>query len=79
MRLAHNLGTPADWLVRAQYNRCLPEGEKLWSHTAAGAPLGEIVFTLGSRHGQKAREVRQQLWARRVEIPTGSPGPGRCP
>lgn len=75
MLRAQELGTPADWLVRAKHNRCLPEGEKLWSHTCAGEPLGEIVFTLGSRHGQKAREVRQQLWARRVEIPGGKSEP----
>jgi hypothetical protein len=68
---AQTLGTPADWLVRAKHNRCLPEGEKLWSHTCTGEPLGEIVFTMGSRHGQKAREVRQQLWARPVQIPAG--------
>lgn len=75
MLRAQTLGTPADWLVRAKHNRCLPEGEKLWSHTCAGQPLGEIVFTMGSRHGQKAREVRQQLWSRRVEIPAGKSGP----
>lgn len=65
------LGNPAGWLIRAQHNRCLPEGEKLWSHTCEGAPLGEITFMMASRQGQKAREVRQQLWARRVTIPTG--------
>jgi len=75
MRCAQTLGTPADWLVRAKHNRCLPEGEKLWSHTCAGEPLGEIVFTLGARDGQKARKVRQQLWARRVQIPAGKSGP----
>lgn len=75
MRCARELGTPADWLVRAKHNRCLPEGEKLWAHTCAGEPLGEIVFTRGSRHGQKAREVRQQLWARPVKIPAGKAGP----
>jgi hypothetical protein len=71
MQRAQALDTPADWLVRAMHNRCLPEGEKLWSHTCAGELLGEIVFTMASRHGQKAREVRQQLWARRLEIPAG--------
>lgn len=71
MCTAQALGNPADWLIRAQHDRCLPEGEKLWSHTCAGAPLGEIVFTMASRQGQKAREVRQQLWARRVEIRAG--------
>ena len=71
MQCAQNMGTPADWLVRAKHNRCLPEGQKLWSHTCAGEPLGEIVFTMPSRQGHKARPVRQQLWARRLEIPAG--------
>jgi len=72
MARAHTLGTPADWLVRAKHNRCLPEGQKLWAHTCAGEPLGEIVFTMASRHGQKARKVRQQLWARRLDLPAGN-------
>lgn len=71
MQCAQDLGTPADWRVRAPHNRCLPEGQKLWSHTCAGDPLGEIVFTRPSRQGQKARPVRQQLGARRLEIPAG--------
>ena len=71
MPCAQDVGTPADWRVRAKHNRCLPEGQKLWSHTGAGEPLGEIVFTMTSRQGQKARQVRQQLWARRVDIPAG--------
>lgn len=75
MRCAQTLGTPADWLVRAKHNRCLPEGEKLWAHTCAGEPLGEIVFTMGSRQGESAREVRQQLWSRHVKIPAGKAGP----
>lgn len=74
MLRAQTLGTPADWLVRARHNRCLPGGAKLWPHTCAGEPLGEIVFTMGSRHGQKAREVRQQLWARRVSLSAGTAG-----
>ena len=57
MLAADRLGNPADWLIRAQHDRCLPEGEKLWAHTCAGAPLGEIVFMMASRQGQKAREV----------------------
>lgn len=71
MQRAQALNTPADWLVRAKHNRCLPEGEKLWSHTGAGEPLGEIVFTMASRQGVKARQVRQQLWAKRLAIPAG--------
>jgi hypothetical protein len=69
MARAQALGTPADWLIRAQHNRCLPEGGKLWSATRAQEPLGEIEFTLGSRQGQAERTVRQRLWAHSVEIP----------
>jgi hypothetical protein len=38
MARAQQLGTPADWLVRAKHNRCLPEGDKLWAHTTEGIP-----------------------------------------
>ncbi len=57
------LGTPADWLVRAKHNRCLPDGdgEKLWAHTTAGGALGEITFTMPGRDEQKPRKVCQQL------------------
>jgi hypothetical protein len=71
MQQAQELGTPADWLVRAAHNRCLPDGEKLWQHTGAGEPVGEISFAMAARHGVKARTVRQQLWVRRVELPAG--------
>lgn len=74
MRRARELGTPADWLVRAKHNRCLPEadGNKLWDHATAGQALGEIAFTMPGREKQKARTVRQQLWARAVDIADGS-------
>lgn len=71
MLRAQELGTPADWLVRAQHNRCLPEGEKLWQHSCTGEPVGEISFAMAARHGVKARTVRQQLWARTVILPAG--------
>ena len=76
MARAQELGTPADWLVRAKHNRCLPEGdgEKLWAYTTAGEALGEITFTLPARGDQKSRKVRQQLWAREVKISTGKSG-----
>jgi len=68
---AQELGNPADWLIRASHNRCLPDGEKLWQHTTAGVSIGEIAFTMASRHGVKARAVRQQLWMERVTLPAG--------
>jgi hypothetical protein len=66
---ARDLGHPADWLIRSQHNRALPEGEKLWDQITASVSLGEIRFTQAGRPGQKAREVRQQIWAQRVELP----------
>jgi hypothetical protein len=71
MLRAQELGTPADWLVRAAHNRCLPDGDKLWQHTVADSPIGEISFAMAARSGVKARTVRQQLWVRRVELRAG--------
>ncbi|WP_197386457.1 IS4 family transposase [Ralstonia pseudosolanacearum] len=69
MQRAQELGTPADWLIRAAHDRALPEGVKLWAATTEGEAVGEIAFTMGSRHGVRAREVRQHVWLRRVELP----------
>ena len=74
MQRAKVLGTPADWLIRARHNRCLPNGEKLWERTCSGEALGQIVFTMPSRHGVKERQVRQELWASTVELHAGKPG-----
>ena len=71
MLRAQELDTPADWLIRAAHNRCLPDGDKLWQHTGAGEPVGEITFAMAARHGVKARTVRQKLWARQVDLPAG--------
>jgi hypothetical protein len=73
MARAQEMGAPADWLVRAKHNRCLPDGDgaKLWAYTTAGEAAGEITFTLPARDKQKARKVRQQLWAREVNISNG--------
>lgn len=71
MQRAAELDHPADWLVRAQHDRKLPEGGKLWARVTEGAPLGEIGFTQPARPGQPARKVRQSLWARRVTLAPG--------
>jgi len=71
MERAQQLGTPADWLIRATHDRALPEGAKLWVHTSEGPALGEIEFTMGSRQELKKRQVRQQIWLRQVELPAG--------
>jgi len=75
MAKAAQLGTPADWLIRAKHNRCLPQGGKLWAAVIAGTALGVIEFTLGARQGQAERQVRQQVWAQTVEISTGRASP----
>ena len=72
MQRAHQRGTPADWLIRSQHDRCLPEGGKLWTDVLAGPVLGEIEFAMASRHGQAARTVRQQLRARSITLPDGT-------
>lgn len=74
MARARELGHPADWLIRSRHNRALPEGGKLWASVTAGLPLGEVCFTLPARHGQKARLVRQQVWAKRVTLSDGKRG-----
>lgn len=74
MQRAHALGNPADWLIRAQHNRCLPEGGKLWERVGASESLGEIEFTQPARKGQAERTVRQQLRAQRVALPDGQGG-----
>jgi hypothetical protein len=71
---ARDLGEPLDWLLRSKHNRCLSEGEKLWSRVTDGESVGEIRFTLASRQGQRAREVAQQVWAQAVQLPDAQGG-----
>ncbi len=65
---ARALNHAADWLVRSQHNRALPEGGKLWAQVLEGEPLGEIRFTLPRNKGRKARPVRPHIRARRVDL-----------
>jgi len=71
MARASEMGQPADWLLRAQHDRALPDGQKLWQTVTSDEALGGIAFTMPARQGQKARPVRQQLWARVVDLPHG--------
>jgi hypothetical protein len=71
---AHDLGTPADWLVRSKHNRALPEGKRLWAKVLASPTLGEIRFTLPAGRGRAAREVRQALYAQRITLSDGHRG-----
>lgn len=71
---ARDLGTPADWLLRSQHNRALPEGGRLWAKVLASPSLGEIRFTLPGGRGRTAREVRQELYAQCVALSDGRRG-----
>lgn len=71
MQRARELGEPADWLIRSQHNRRLPDGGKLWDVVAAETPVGEIRFTLRARAGRATRPVRQTVWARRMTLAEG--------
>jgi hypothetical protein len=74
MAQARDLGNPADWLIRSKHNRTLPEGGKLWAGVTTGEALGTICFTMPSRQGQKAREVRQRVWVKRTSVSDGKGG-----
>lgn len=74
MQCAHALGHPADYLLRAQHNRCLPQGGKLWPTVLAATPLGDIEFILPERPNRPARPVRQTLRALSVDLPDGHGG-----
>ena len=74
MVCARDLGTPVDWLVRSKNNRTLPDGDKLWNSVTKDEPLGEIRFTLPKGREYSAREVVQEVWAKRVELPDGKKG-----
>jgi hypothetical protein len=66
------LGTPVDWLLRADSDSAHPDDAQLWKHLGASEPLGETSFTTVSTDGLQEREVRQQVWAQRLEIPSGT-------
>lgn len=84
---ARDMGTPADWLIRSQHNRVMPdrvmsesETEKLWESVESQEILAEVCFKLQSRRqgkkkaSRKAREVRQQVHVNRVQLPDGQGG-----
>ena len=40
----------------------------MWARVTAGEALGGIRFTMHSRQGQKARDVRQWVWVKRTSV-----------
>ena len=65
---ARDLGHAADYLLRCQHNRVLPEGGKLWAAVMQSAPLGRLRFELPAGRGRKARTVEQELRAQRLRL-----------
>lgn len=65
---AHDSGHAADYLLRCQHNRTLPEGGKLWAEVRITKVLGELSFVLPPTKTRKSRTVRQQLRAKRVRL-----------
>lgn len=66
---ARQLEYPADYLVRCQHDRVLPEGEKCWSGVASDSPLGRAFLDVSIGQGRKARVVELEVRARRVSVP----------
>ena len=74
---ARDLEAPAEGLLRAQHNRALPDGGRLWAKVLSSPPLGEIGFTLPGGRGGAAREVHQGLYAQPVTLSDGQGGASR--
>lgn len=65
---AHEMGHPADYLVRCKHNRCLPEGGKLWPAVMDSAPLG-CACALKSRRQRAQGQGSQAKWTTENDIP----------
>ena len=55
MQRGKALGVPANCLIRTKHNRCQLNSGKPWERTCAGESLGQVTFTMPSRHGIKER------------------------
>ena len=74
MLRAKALEHAADYLVRCQHNRALPQGDKLWERVMKSEPLGVVVFSMPAGRGRKARTVKQELRLERVRMGDGRRG-----
>lgn len=68
MLKARETGHAADYLLRCQHNRALPEGDKLWDRVMDSEPLGHIRFEMPAGRGRKARAVEQEVRAQRIAL-----------
>ena len=72
---ARELNHAADYLVRSQHNRALPEGGKLWEKVGQAPVLGHVRFELPAGRGRKARSVKQEVRVERVKVKNGAKDP----
>jgi hypothetical protein len=72
LRKAREREHTADYLIRCQHDRCLPEGGKLWSRLGQAPLLGQVSFDLPAGRGRKARRVVQRIRAERIALNDGS-------
>jgi hypothetical protein len=66
---ARDMDHAADYVLRCQHNRVLPEGARLWDKVMGCMPLGRIRFELPAGRGRRARCVEQELRVQRLELP----------
>lgn len=71
---ARELEHAADYLVRSQHNRALPEGGKLWEKVSQAPVLGCVRFEMPAGRGRKARSVKQEVRVQRVKLNDGAKG-----
>ena len=71
---ARDLDHAADYLIRCQHDRALPDGSKLWAQLQQTPELGQIRFSLPAGRGRKARMVRQRICANSMELRHGTKG-----
>ena len=72
LRRARELEHAADYLIRCQHDRALPQGGKLWRRLAQAPVLGQVAFELPGGRGRRARRVTQCLRADSIELADGA-------
>ena len=58
----------AEWLIRAEHDRKLADGGKLWEAAARAPVRARVEFDMPATEKRKARHIRQTLRAVRVTL-----------
>ena len=75
LKRAQQLDYPADLLLRAQHNRALGDGLKLWDAIDQQHELTRITFTKPRKRGQQSRQVIQAIKVLRYTLRPKSKDP----